>query len=263
MKEYDEERQQHYDEKVQEYQEKIRTIQKAGSIKLEECRKAPEAAAVKLFGLANDMLNLASNYLVINGVGRAILGARDEDALGEARKAITMAIIYIENIVTGKVDVPFSEYEENLAEISEITPDCKFQMVRKIGLAIALLKQGYGNNTKWRWSFIDIEGRFTVIAKNLLDLKMAFVNNNPSMPDYEPLLYHLHLVKNLLAQTAERFHDRYSLANKRTDDMRYALNFLSALYQIHLLLHERQEADTVKKKYDAWSAVFNAEVKKT
>lgn len=262
MRSSDPEKQRHFDEKARLYEEKIRACLKKETAVLEVCRKEDANAALLLWELSNDMLNLVSYYLAINGIFKMVFEQRDEESLTEARKAISKAIIYIENVVTGKVDAPFSEYEENLAELSTISVSAKFSRVKKIGCGIDLIKAAYGDNTKWRWSFVDIEGRFVAVAKNLLNAKKAFANNDPSDPDYEPLLYHLNLVKDLLYQQAHRFQERFSLATKRADDVRLALNFLSALRQFHIMLNEQGEAEEAKRKYDAWETTYQIELNK-
>ncbi|MDR2468121.1 MAG: hypothetical protein LBD22_04080 [Spirochaetaceae bacterium] len=262
MKINDTDKQRHYDEKTRFYEEIIQKMLKNEADVLEECRKAPETAAERLFELSDKMLDLASLYMALNGISLSVLNLRDENSLVEARRAISKAIIYIENIVTGKVDVPYSDYEGNLAELAQVSPEKKYYTVRKIGASIDLLKYGYGDNTKWRWSFVDVEGRFIAVAKNLLDLKQAFSNNDPSEADYAPLHYHLHLVKDLLSQQAHRYQERFSLAMKRADDMRLAINYLSALKQFHVLLNEHQEAEEIKKKLDVWMTTYQNELKK-
>jgi hypothetical protein len=262
MKVNDGEKQQHYDQKIKSYEENIRKLQKLEPVILKECRKTPANAAEKLFTLADKMLNLASNYMAINGICRSILNLREEESLNEARKAISKAIIYMENIVTGKVDVPFSEYEKNLAELSTVNSEKKYYMARKIGAAIDLLKFGYGNNTKWRWSFVDIEARFTIVVKNLLDLKQALSGADPSSPDYTPMLYHIRLIKDLLSQQAARFQERYSLVSKSISDIEHAMSFLSVLRNLHSLLGEKFEVEETKKKYNVLLAVHEAEINK-
>lgn len=262
MKTNDVEKQRHYDEKARLYEEKIKKLEKNEPAILEKCRRNSSGAALALWSLADEMLNLASNHLALNGICRSVFGIRDEEALNEARKDISKAIIYIENVVTGKIDVPFSEYSGNLAELAPVSAESKYLMVRKIGIAIELLKYGYGDNTKWRWTFIDIEGRYTAVAKNLLDLRKALSSNDPSSPDYEPIHYHLHLIKLLLEQQAHHFQERFSIATKRADDLRLALNFLGALRQMLVLTNLHNDAEEIKKKYDVWMAAYNIELEK-
>jgi hypothetical protein len=256
------EKQQHYQKRIIPYETKIKELLRKEEAILEECRADPATAAVKLFFLAERMLNVTSNYLAMNGISMAIYGNRNEEALGEAKKFYSKALIYLENIVTGKVDAPFSEYEEALSELHSVYVLQRYALVKKLGLTYSLLKIAYGDNTKWRWVFVDMEGLCATVAKNMLDLKKLQTNTDPSSPDYEPLLYHSYFVKKMLNGAADRFYSRYSLATKRSEDLRKAINFLAALYRIHLILNERSDADEIKKKMDNWQNALDTDTKK-
>jgi len=70
---------------------------------------------------------------------------------------------------------------------------------------------------------------------------------DPRAPDYEVTIYHLRTIKRLLSQAADRYREKYELSTNRIDDFKLAINFLGALRRIHVLLSERDEAETVKK----------------
>ncbi|GMO52862.1 MAG: hypothetical protein Ta2G_10840 [Termitinemataceae bacterium] len=258
MTKVDSEKQQHYNEKVKNFELNISRLQKKEAEIVAQCRLDPSTAAPKLFQLADDLLNLTSNFIVVNGISASVLMLRNEEALNEGRKTLSKAIIYLENVVTGKIDAPYSEYEENLAELSGITPEKKLYMVKKLGLTLSLLEAAFGDNTKWRWIFVDLQGKFAAVAKNLLDFKKAQVNNDPSSPDYEPILYHIFYVKQILGNTADRFRERFDLATKRKEDLRVGLLFLSSLKRIHIMLNERDDAANIQKKIDNWTALFDS-----
>jgi hypothetical protein len=120
------------------------------------------------------------------------------------------------------------------------------------------LENAYGDNTKWRWTFVDIEGKFAAVAKNLLDLKKAQVNTDPSSPDYEPILYHLRYVIQLLGKSADRFRERFELATKRIEDLRLGISFLEALRRIYTLLNDHEELEATKKKIEHWTALMES-----
>jgi hypothetical protein len=254
---------QYYETRVAPYKTKIEELLKKEETILAECRRDPSTATVKLFFLAERMLNIASNYLVVNGIGEAILKNKDEEALGEAKRSYSKALIYLENIVTGKVDVPFSDYEELLSELHPVYMSQRCNLVKKLGLTCSLLKTAYGNNTKWRWVFVDMEGICAAVSKNLLDLKRVQINTDHSSPDYEPLIYHLYFVKKMLNNSADRFYSRYALVKKRGEDMQKAINFLSALGRIHVLLNEKSELEEIRKKVEHWQNMLDNNTRKT
>jgi hypothetical protein len=109
---------------------------------------------------------------------------------------------------------------------------------------------------------VELEGRYAAVAKNILDMKNAVTNTDPRSPDYEPTMYHLRLVQRLLSQVADRYREKYELSTNRIDDFKMGINFLSALKRLHILLGDRDDAETVKKKLDIWTSKLETDIKK-
>jgi len=252
----------YYAERVKLYEDKIRDLLALETEVANDCRQNPATAGPKLFDLAGVMLDLASNYLAVNGTSLAVLDSRNENALNEARKSVYKAVIYLENVVTTKIDAPFSEYEENLAELADVSPERRYAMVRKIGLAIDLLKNAFGDNSKWRWAFVEIEGRFAAVAKNLFDLKNAQAATRPDAEGYVTAVRHLRLIEKLLADASEKYTARYQLSTKRAQDIQSALFFLGALKYVYSVMGERENVEAAQKKYDTGSALLRELSKK-
>jgi hypothetical protein len=216
---------------------------------------------LKRVTLAEMMLNLASNYIVVNGVSKSILRTRNEDALNEGRKAVYKSVIYLEDTVSNLVDAAYSEYEEKLAGIESLDAMRRYTLARKMGLAVRLLEDAYGDNTRWKWSFVELEGRYAAVAKNLLDLKKVAANWDPRSPDYRPLTYHFRLSRKLLSQAADRYREKYELVTHNLDDFKTAILFLSALQRFLAQMGERDELDVVRKKYNIWISKLEADAK--
>jgi hypothetical protein len=191
--------------------------------------------------------------MTINNLSVTLLNTKNTDALNEARKTLYKAIIYLEEIVTNLVDAPFAEYAEKVAEITNVPLEKRFFLTRKLGLAIRLLLDAYGDNTKWRWAFVEIQGRYTTVAKNLIDMKVASKNYfDPRSPDFDNTVYYLRLIKKLLNESATNYRDKYELSTKRIDDIRLAINYLLALRRINIMLNEKDQAEELKKKILVW-----------
>ena len=251
-----------YKEKIKTYSETIKTLLKSEKDLLLESKKLTPEAPLKKMILVNQMLNITSNYLAINGISQAVLRLKDEEALNEARKSIYKAIIYLEDAVSNYIDAPFSDYEEKLNALEEFDENQRYALIRKIGLTIDMLEHAYGDNSKWKWSFVDLEGRFAVTAKNMLDLKNVLENSHPDSRYYDATVYHLRLVKELLAQSAARFREKYELSTGQMLDFRTGISFLAALRRIHIVLVESEEAEELKKKLNVWTTKLEMDHKK-
>jgi hypothetical protein len=251
-----------YFERIKPYKETVDKILKQEQAVLMEIRKDRTGAAFKRLALVDEMLNLTSNYMAYNGISQSVLKVKNEDALNDGRKSLYKSVIYLEEVVSNLVDAPFSDYEEKLAEIESVDAARRYLLIRKLGLAIQMLENAYGDNTKWKWSFVELEGRFAAAAKNILDLRNAVANTDPRSPNYEPTVYHLRMIKKLLMAAADRYREKYELSTNRIDDFKQGITFLAALRRLHIILGDRDEAETVKKKYDIWSTKLESDSKK-
>lgn len=212
--------------------------------------------------LSEQMLSLTSYHILINSLSVALLGIKNEDALAEARKSIGRSIKYLEEIVTGYVDASFSEYEKNLEEISEVSYEDRYALLRKIGFAIREIEEAYGANSKWKWSFVELWGKLAAVAKNSLDLKRAYLDMDLESPNRMIVLSYLAFIKKLLQTTADRYREKYEVSSMKMDDFKQAILFLNALRRLHVVFGERSEADELKKKIEIWSAKLENDLKK-
>ena len=121
--------------------------------------------------LAEQMIYIATLYNAINTASVKILEVKNNDALNEGRKILYKALIYLEEVVTNIVNVAPSEVSDKMEAIANTPLEKRYFLVRKLGLAIQMIIDAFGDNSKWKWSFVELEGRFAVVAKNLYDFK--------------------------------------------------------------------------------------------
>jgi len=251
-----------YQEKVKIYVAMTKALLDTEKKLLVEARKNTPNSPIQKLALADEMLNLASYYIAINGMSQAVLRNKNEEALNDARKSLYKAVIYLEEVVSNLIDAPFSDYQEKLAAIESYNQDQRYHLICKMGFAIDLLEQAYGDNSKWRWTFVDLEGRFAVTAKNMLDLKNIYDNMAPGAEYYDSTVYHLRLVKRLISQAADRYREKYELSTGQVLDFKTGINFLGALRRLHIVLSENEESNEIKKKLAIWSAKLETDHKK-
>ncbi len=242
-----------YTEQISHYQQQIDALLIREKNMLLMIEKDSVGASYKRLMLTDEMLFLSTLHMAKHALSVSLLGVKNEDALNDSRKTLYKAVIYLEEVVSNSIDAAYSEYEDKVDEIKNVPQSKRYYLIRKLGLAIRLLVDAYGDNTKWRWTFVELEARFATVAKNILDLKVASKNGlDPRSADYDDTVYHLRLVKKLLQQAADRYREKYELSTGRIDDFRLAIQYLLALRRIHIILNERNEAEEAKKKADIW-----------
>ncbi|MBQ7612247.1 MAG: hypothetical protein IJU92_04150 [Spirochaetaceae bacterium] len=254
-----------YNHRLEKYQQEIDRLLTREKSVLSLAKKDEATGSYKLLILAEDMIYLATIYMAKQKLSVAILKSKNEDALNEARKALYKSIIYLEEVVSNEIDVPFSDYKDKLAKIENFSLKDRYYLIKKLGLAIDLVLDAYGDNTKWRWSFVELKARFATVAKNIVDLKDATENGlDPHSPDYETAVFHLRLAKKLLLQAADQYREKYEMATgeSTSEDFLRAITYLNALRRLHLILNERSDAEEIKHKIDIWQAKLESDAKK-
>jgi len=262
MKKPSDEARRRYTEYIQDYKNGIEaTLNKEKTVK-EVIARNPAGASYQKLALAEENLNIVASYLLMSSLSMSFLGVKNEAFLNEGRKCIYKAIIYLEEIVSAYVDAPFSDYEQGLEAITAFSDESRYNLVRKMGFTIDSLEEGYGDNSKWKWSFVDLEGRFAAVAKNMLNLRTFIAGMDPRSEGYSARIAHLAMAREVLQQAADRYREKYELSTQRIDDIKAAINFLSAVRRLHIVLGESDQADVVKKKSDIWRSKMENDLKK-
>jgi hypothetical protein len=214
------------------------------------------------FELADQYLNVVSYFNLMSALSLSLLGIKNESFLNDGRKSCYKSIIYMEEIVSPYVDAAFSDYQQGVESLKHFDDRSKYRFLCKLGFAIDSIVEGFGAGSKWKWSFVELQGRYAVIAKNLLNLKSFIMQLDPRVEGYSERLAHMQLVKKILQQSADRYREKYELSTMRLDDIKKAILFLAAMKRLHTLLGEVEEAEVVKKKMEIWKTKMEDDQKK-
>lgn len=245
------------------YRDEIKNLFTQEKESLDAIQSEPDRVAYKKLDLAELMVFIVTKYLVINSLSLEVLSVKNEDALNEGRKTLYKAIIYLEEIVTNYIDTAPGDLDSNLEQILEISVEKRYYLVRKLGLAIRLIMDAYGENTKWKWSFVELCGRFTTVSKNMLDISQACKDMfDGRSENHDVSTYYIRLLKKLLSKSADSYRERYELSTRRADDMRLGINYLLAYRRLLIATGDRDEAEEVKKKTQVWKEKMEADSKK-
>jgi hypothetical protein len=262
MKKPSDEARRRYAEYSKDYKNAIEAILEKEKKLKEIIAKGGGGASLLRIALAEDNLDIVANLLLMSSLSMSFLGVKNETYLNDARKCVYKAIIYLEEIVSGLVDAPFSDYEQGLESIASVTDEARYNLVRKLGFTIDSIEEGFGEGTKWKWSFVELEGRYAAVAKNLLNLKTFVSGMDPRSEGYSARLAHLGICKELLQLAADRYREKYELSTMRIDDIKAGINFLAAARRLHIVLGEADHADGIKKKAEVWRTKMENDLKK-
>lgn len=258
-----EEARKEFNDKVRPIKEQINSLIKKDKDEVFALRGKKEGVELKKIDLAEQMIYLATVQMSINNISIEMLEVKNNDILNDARKSLYKAIIYIEDVVSNTVDCPYSDIEAKIVPIKDVSITRRLAIIRKLGLALDLLVDAFGENSKWKESFVEMRGRHAVVAKNFVDMKQAvkdyFDHNSPV---YEDTILYVRLIRELLSKCANDYRDRYELASKRVDDMRMAVNLLIALRRIAMVMSDSEESENIRKKALVWKTKMESDEKK-
>lgn len=252
----------HFNEAILPYKNKItQTLEKEKTM-LNGMHEGDIDFENKKLLLCEDMIYISSLYMAQNSLSLKVMEVKNNDALNDARKILYKAIIYLEEIVTNVIDCPYTELSENQEKIKNVTIARRYMIIRKLGLSITMLKDAFGDNSKWKWSFVELEGRFATVTKNLIDMKAALKDYfDPRSQDYETTVLYIRLIQKLLNDSATAYRDKYELSTRRIDDMRNGIKYLLALRKLYIAIGNSEQSEEIKKKAVVWKDKMDADAK--
>lgn len=251
-----------YYERIKEYKKIVDSVRSKEKKILQMIENDDTGVAMKRLVLADENFNMVSHFILMNSLSLHLLGIKNESYLNDARKCCYRALIYMEEVVTPFLDVPYSDYEAKLQEIEGLDEKKRYGLLRKAGFAINSVEEEFGENSKWRWSFVELEGRLAVVAKNFLNMKTLYKQLDPREENYAILHTHVEMVKQLLQRSADRYRQKYELSTLRMDDFKRAISFISALKRIYSIIGGKpDEIEVLKRKIDVWTTKMETDTR--
>ena len=111
-------------ETVKPYQSKITAVLGKEKTVLNSINGGASDSAYKKIMLCEDMIYVATLYMAQNSLSLKILGVKNNEVLNESRKIIYKAIIYLEELVSNVIDVPYVDLADKHETIKKRTGDC-------------------------------------------------------------------------------------------------------------------------------------------
>ena len=213
--------------------------------------------------LAEENLVVVSNLILMNQLSFILLGIKNETFLNDARKTCYKVIIYLEEVFTDYLDAPYSDYQDKIELVSDYSEFDRYRLIRLLGLSIQAVRDGFGENSKWKWSIIELEARLATLSKNVIDLKKFVPGMDPRSVGFRERVEHFRMTCRLLQASSDNFRMKYELSTNRMDDFKTAINYLSALRRFYAFTNQKREIAELKKKIDIWKQKLEVDLKNT
>ena len=249
---------------VKEYKDKVdQAITKAKKFEREGAALKDLNAKYKSIIAANVYLNTVGLYCEMSSKSLEIMNIKNDAYLNNARKNTYQAIRILQKIVGNEIDTNLTDTSERLSELKLMNPKRILHLLQKIEFSIALVQFEEGDNSKWKWNFVEMYGQMAILAKNFTNFK-DFIKrmNNPMDPFYQEINDLINFVKRVVDTAGQKYREKYELAFKQVQDMNHAIDFMNLLVKIHVILNEQTYMVEVKKTVEKWKLKLENDLKK-
>ncbi len=250
-----------YSEKISEYKRSLEeTTKKINQMKL-ILQRDDSGASYKRILIADETMKLISLFCIMNGLSLELLGIKNEFFINEARKSCYETLILLEAVFGDVINAAYVDLKDNFVEFATYPLENKYNLLKKLGFSINMVKDAFGENSKWKMSFIDLEGRQAIISNNSIDFKHIVKELDPR----ERELFGLHI--NFIEMTIRALNDsannyrlKYELTTSKLDDFKKAILLLATLRRLYSYIGKKKEMTEVQKKIDVWKAKLQSDM---
>jgi len=202
-------------------------------------------------------------YIRMSNLSVNILGIKNNKSLDLAKSNFSKILQLMKEIVGDDVDRDsLKENEEYLERINRLNPRHLYDLATKIDDTLNNLKNSMGEESKWKWFFVELQAKVAVIARNLINFSDILKYRDPREEFFRTRIEHLRFAKDLLEEAAKQYRTKYELSSKSREDLKKSIDILEALRKIHITMGEANEAEKLKTIIDAARLNLEADDKK-
>ena len=250
-----------YNDEIKDIKREVDQIKRAINEVSGKKKKHPSIANYYNLELAYREMDSIDNFLKMNDLSVEMLGIKNSNFLEIARKGFYKVLQYMEEIVGSNIDRTLKENDEYLATISRVNPRQILDYVHRIHRILNNLKNKFGQDSKWKWSFVELQARVAVITKNFTSFSEVARIRDPRSEFFHERRDLMQLCKETLTEAARQYRTKYEMAGHARDDLTKSIEFLSALRKIYVLFGEDVESTKLKNIIDAAKMTLEAEDK--
>jgi len=245
-----------YDNEVKDLKRDVDFLTKAIKEAASKKKKHPNIANYYNLEMACRGMDAIDCYLKMNDLSVEILGLRSSQHLENARKAFFNVLQCFEEIVGRDIDRSLKDNDTYLATINRLTPAHILSLMKRIHRLLNTMRNKFGQDTKWKWLFVDLQARVSIITKNIISFSDLAKYRDPRDEFFNDRQELMQICKESLTEAAKQYRTKYEMAGKARDDLKKSIEYLSALRKIHQIFGEEQEVIKLKNIIDAAKLVL-------
>jgi hypothetical protein len=187
----------------------------------------------------------------MSNISLKMLGIRNNKLLDNGKSDLSKILQFLGETVGTDVDRSLRENDEYLEKIALLTPEHNLNLLRDLLTSYQNLKTSYGDDSKWKWLFVELYAKIAVIVKNMTNFSDIAKLRDPRTDYYRERKEMMDLCKDCLSEAARQYRTKYELSGKAREDLQRTIDLLSAQRKIHVLFGEDAEANKLKTTIDA------------
>ncbi len=211
-----------------------------------------KAEELRKLRYGEDTLNAISYKIAESETALSEYKVRNLQILNECRKSLYEVCMRFESVVSNYVDVPISEIMTYQKRFNDLDDVLRYHLTRKLCFSVDHTRLAFGENTKWKWAFTDLQGRATIIGKNLLNYRRVSAGMQPEKLHYRECYNHLKLVLDRLEHMSDTLLSKFELLGRQLNDIQSAIQYLNATLQLTHLTGDKELSDTLRRKLANW-----------
>lgn len=247
-----------YNDEIKTFKAQIENYDKLIKEVLIKKRKNEKLAPYYNLEIVNYLLESIKQNIRINELSLNMLGFKNNKSLDMARSNFSRILQLMKENFGDEVDrESLKENEEHLAKVSSLNARQILDMTKKVNEVFLSLKNSIGEDSKWKWLFVELQAKVAIMHRNLINFSDIQKYRDPRTEFFHDRREHLALAKESLEEAAKLYRTKYELSSKSREDLKSSIEILEALRKIHMILGESSESDRLKTTIDA--ARFNLE----
>ncbi len=250
-----------YNDEIKDYKREVDHFKKSINEAVSKKKKHPNIAGYYNLEIVSRFMDTIDNYLKMNDLSVEMLGIKNSTFLENARKEFYKVLQYMEEVVGKDIDRSLRQNDSYLATINRVNPAQHLAFIKRIHNIFESLRNKFGQDTKWKWTFVELQARVSIITKNITSFSDVARYRDPRTKFFSERRELMQLCKESLTEAARQFRTKYEMAGRSRDDLKTSIEYLAVLRKIHVLFGEDVEATKLKNIIDAAKMALEAEDK--